>query len=514
MRLSDLNRFNNITLQCHNNPDPDAIASAYGLYLYFREQGRSVGIIYGGRNEIQKSNLVLLLKEFKVPIKHITDEDRYFEGLLVTVDCQEGESNVAPFRYDELAIIDHHQSGHLEGAAMDMTEIRPELGSCSTLVWHLLTLEGFDLNKHPDLSTMLYYGLMTDTSNFSEMKHPLDRDMRDSLYYDNSLITRLNNSNISLKELEITGVALIRHTYDPEQRYAVIHSRPCDPNILGVIADFLQQVDVIDICVVFNETTDGYKISVRSCIKEVHADELADHLTLDAGSGGGHKDKAGGFIPKIRLKEKYGDMEIDQYISSALRSYLSSFEVIYAKDFRNDLKGYGKYISKPVVTGVVDPMEFWDVGTPMIIRTMQGDININVDNDSFIMVGIEGEVYPMEKAKFAATYEIVDLPCDIDSSYKPTVRNRITGEMKEIVPFIRPCRSLKTSYIYAKRLDNPVKIFTAWDEENYMLGKAGDYIAARADDIHDIYVMNSRIFEKCCEEILPQETADHGRSGS
>ena len=40
MRLKDLDRFDRITIQCHDNPDPDALASAYGLYKYFRQGGK------------------------------------------------------------------------------------------------------------------------------------------------------------------------------------------------------------------------------------------------------------------------------------------------------------------------------------------------------------------------------------------------------------------------------------------------------------------------------------------
>jgi len=38
-RLSDLEEYNPITIQCHDNPDADALASGFGLYLYFTEKG-------------------------------------------------------------------------------------------------------------------------------------------------------------------------------------------------------------------------------------------------------------------------------------------------------------------------------------------------------------------------------------------------------------------------------------------------------------------------------------------
>lgn len=46
-----------------------------------------------------------------------------------------------------------------------------------------------------------------------------------------------------------------------------------------------------------------------------------------------------------------------------------------------------------------------------------------------------------------------------------------------------------------------MKVFTAWDEEKYMLGKEGDYLAVRMDDLHDIYIIEKSIFQRTYEEI-------------
>ena len=34
MRLSDFLEYNDIAIQCHDNPDADALASGYGVYVY------------------------------------------------------------------------------------------------------------------------------------------------------------------------------------------------------------------------------------------------------------------------------------------------------------------------------------------------------------------------------------------------------------------------------------------------------------------------------------------------
>lgn len=39
MKLSDLLQFDNIIVQCHDNPDADALASGFGVYEYLRMNG-------------------------------------------------------------------------------------------------------------------------------------------------------------------------------------------------------------------------------------------------------------------------------------------------------------------------------------------------------------------------------------------------------------------------------------------------------------------------------------------
>ena len=54
--------------------------------------------------------------------------------------------------------------------------------------------------------------------------------------------------------------------------------------------------------------------------------------------------------------------------------------------------------------------------------------------------------------------------------------------------------------IYAKEITGRVKIFTMWDQEKYYLGRPGDWLAVRADDPSDVYVIEKGIFEKTYEK--------------
>ncbi len=503
MRLQDLEQFNPITIQCHDNPDADAIAAGFGLYCYFLEKGKDVRLVYSGKNKIQKSNLVLMIDMLEIPIEYIDAEQKeYCKGLLLTVDCQYGAGNVTTLEADAVAIIDHHQI-EIEDVAMSM--IRPGLGSCSTLVWKMLSDAGYQVTDENGLGTALYYGLFTDTNQFSELHNPLDRDARDYIPFEQTMITTFRNSNLSLQELEIAGDAMRDYLYNGQHRFAVVQTRPCDPNVLGLISDFLLQVDKIDNSVVFHENQDGYKISVRSCVREVNASELAGFLTRDIGSGGGHYEKAGGFVSKRKFAKKYGDKNPEEYFMERMQLYYDSYELIYAKDYEADISDMRLYEKVKLPLGFVQTGDVLPVGTPITVRTLEGDMDLIVEEDIYIMIGIKGEVYPIRKEKFSRSYEVLEREyCFeedvLENQYVPTLRNRETGENMLITSYAKCCAPTGQVRIYAKPITGGVKVFTAWDKGKYMLGQPGDYLAVRGDDFHDVYVIENKIFGKTYQE--------------
>ena len=52
MKLSELLAYDNIVIQCHDNPDADTIACGFGVYLYLKSKGKEPRLIYGGQNVI------------------------------------------------------------------------------------------------------------------------------------------------------------------------------------------------------------------------------------------------------------------------------------------------------------------------------------------------------------------------------------------------------------------------------------------------------------------------------
>jgi len=491
MKLSTLEKFNRIVIQIHDNPDADAVGSGYALYTYLKEKGKDVRLIYSGRIRIEKINMRMLLKELAIPLEYVTKLEP--PELLLTVDCQYGEGNVTYFEAEHVAMIDHHTTGKTSD---EMAEIRSHLVSCSTICYDMLYHAGFDINAHEDVATALYYGLFMDSNQFAEIRHPLERDMMDFLKIDRILVNRLTHTNFTLQELETAGIAMLRYSYDEGKRLSIIRSKPCDPNILGLIGDFILQVDSIDVCVIFAETPGGYKLSVRSCVPDVTANDMAEFLTEGIGNGGGHLHKAGGYISQKKYEEVYPSLSLDSYFFARVEQYYDSYEVIYAKDGIADRTGFCVYEKKPYSCGFVKITDIFAPDTSCKVRNYEGDVFIKADPDIYLMIGFYGEVYPIEREKFEQQYTESGKKFEYSFDYAPSIIRLKENKMLDLMPYARECIAAGGSKVWAKRLENPAKVFSRWDYEKYMYGRIGDYLCFPEDDEQDICIIKKEIFRK------------------
>lgn len=317
LSLTHLLNFKQIVIQCHDIPDPDSIGSGYALYIFFKSYHKDVRLIYSGPESISKPNLNLMVKELSIPIEYVTTLEP--PELLITVDCRYGEGNVTSFDAHNLCVLDHHIT---PSPCPYLHDIRSELTSCSTLIWHLLNGVNFNFTDHLNVSTALYYGLLTDSNSFTEISHPLDIEMQNTLLFDQDMIKRLKFSNLSLTDLVTAGNALIRHSCDSHNKFAIFKSEPCDPNILGFISDLAIQVDSFELCIVYF-TNDIYaKFSIRSCSGNINASAFARYIFQDIGSGGGHIDKAGGVINLSIFRKIYGNLNLTDFLNNKATEFL------------------------------------------------------------------------------------------------------------------------------------------------------------------------------------------------
>lgn len=515
MRLRELLQFDHIVVQCHDNPDADAIASGYGLLLFLRSHQKNVRLVYGGK-PIQKSNLVLMTLALGIPITCVQDLEEE-PDLLVTVDCQYGEKNVRRFSGKTIAVIDHHKPRPETLPAM--REVRDHYGACATLIWDMLIEEGFDPGENERLSTALYYGLFMDTNKFQELRHPKDKDLRDALEFkcNKGKLFQMQNCNLSLEELNIVGQAFENYDYCPEYRFAVSRAERCDPNILGVISDMLMEVDVVDTCIAYCMLDDGAKLSVRSCTKKVRANELTEYIAEGLGSGGGHPQKSGGFLRGDLLwkecQARFGFQEQDmldagvhRILMSRMETYFCEQEFVYnGTDSVPNLSCEPRYRKRRLPIGYVRATDIYPENTTVTVRMLEGDITLTIKADTYFIIGIEADVYTNEAKYFWAHNDAVDQPYQFQGEYAPTIRTSVqtlgltdSAEGKSLVAYAKTCIPKDGPTVYARQLTRRTKVFVSWSDD-YMLGNPGDWLIAREENPRDVYIVKKDIFEKTYE---------------
>lgn len=325
--LQKLLKYKKICIQCHDNPDPDAIASAFGVQCYLNENGIESRIIYGGNQEITKTNLKILIKECGINIEKTDkiEEDEF----LVLVDGQKGQMNMFDFGRKECLLIDHHiqvvedQENYL---------IKKEYQSCSALIYDLLSEEGYNVKNNEELSVALLYGLYTDTSSFADMYFERDLKMKSELSHGHPLFERLIKSNMSFAELMIAADAMYNHYFDIERRTVMVEALKCDQAVLAIIGDFMIQIDSVFLSIIYTDTGAGYQLSLRTCHEQLRANEIAAYLCEGIGNGGGHLNKAGGRIVKIKMQEVYGTENIFAVINERLLQYMKKENIQFDND--------------------------------------------------------------------------------------------------------------------------------------------------------------------------------------
>lgn len=505
LRLSDLLDADSIVIQCHDNPDADALASGYGVYTYLKSKGKeNVRIVYGGA-PIQKSNLVLMQNRLGISIERVEGLEEE-PDLLVTVDCQPGQKNVHRLSGRKVAAIDHHEIQQEELAGLWRYDLWPSCGACSTIVWDLLRQEGYDLSGDKKLATALYYGLFMDTCSLQQIYDYewTDRVARNALekWHLEENLREFKTNNLSIEEVKLVGEALesvkvvkcgaLRSADDDKAHYfAVAKAARCDPNILGIIADQLNEVEGIDVCVVY-WLDGGMKLSIRSSTRNIRANELARHLA----GGGGHQDKAGGWLEKEETAGIGGDPT--GFLTAKIADYIEDQDLIYVKDGPPDLSGELMYQKKPVEIGYVKATDVYKKGSYIKLLMLEGDEVLEVTDGLYLIVGVDYEVYyNATREDFESRNNWREEPRALTPEQLRKVEDAVSGvdvETRPLKGHIKCCTPKGTSFIRARKLTRRTKVFTL--RGDCFQGRPGDYLVSPKDKPEDVYIVQGDIFEK------------------
>ncbi|MDR2296641.1 MAG: hypothetical protein LBD95_07580 [Clostridiales Family XIII bacterium] len=182
---------------------------------------------------------------------------------------------------------------------------------------------------------------------------------------------------------------------------------------------------------------------------------------------------------------------------------MDNYELIYAGAGDAGFDQMPLYRKLPRPVGYVKSADVFPEGAKITVRTLEGDIDAVTGGDVYLMIGIEGEVYPILREKFLNNYIVSEEAYRQETEYTPAILNRVTGERTEIAPFARRCVPKDRKLVRARVLERDTKVFSYWDAERYFCGGKGDYLVANEGDYGDCYIIRRDIFMESYEAVAP-----------
>ncbi|MBN2299027.1 MAG: bifunctional oligoribonuclease/PAP phosphatase NrnA [Deltaproteobacteria bacterium] len=283
-----------ILVMCHNNPDPDSIASAAALKSIFHQKlRRKVVIGYGGT--IGRAENRALIRRLKIDMIHVKDIDFKHFSVICLVDSQPRTgNNSVPFAIIPDIVVDHHPLRSIT-RKVPFHDVRPDYGSTSTIMTEYL--RELDLQVDKILATALFYGLKTDTNGLLRSSVKADLDAFNFLFPKivPKTLASIENPEIPrsyyLKFADAIGKSI-------QYKDVIISNmgKLNNPDIPAEMADFLLRMENIRWTLCMGEFKDQLIMSVRTSRRGEWAGKVAIKILRGLGTGGGHEQAAGGRV--------------------------------------------------------------------------------------------------------------------------------------------------------------------------------------------------------------------------
>lgn len=282
---------NKLFIQTHDFPDPDAIASAYGLHNFLKLNNVESTIIYCG--EIQRTALQKMVLNLGIKIFRDKEVDISPNDYIIIVDGCKGSQNVTDLPGYEIAVIDHHIVKKPED--VPYIQIEDNIGSCSTLITEYYMKDSISIPEN--CATALMVGISRDTDMLTRKVTERDIEAYHYLYKfsDNNTVNSILRNNIQLSDFDYFNKA-INNLNKNEKTAWCYFEEGCSTNLMGIIGDFILSAQEINFCIIFSKNNNSISISIRNERLDINAANVAKKITNGIGAGGGHKEMAGGVI--------------------------------------------------------------------------------------------------------------------------------------------------------------------------------------------------------------------------
>ncbi len=284
----------------HDNPDPDALASAFALhYLVTSVWNGHATIAYGGM--IGRAENRTLVKSIKMDLHPLSELRLKDYKLIALMDSQPVAGNHSlPESLCPDIVIDHHESpysGKENICDSPFADIRPDYGSTSSILTEYLRDSGLT-DIHREVATALIYGIRSDTRDFGRTAGPPDSAANIFLYpwVDFKLLSSIEHPRLSREYFKRLARTIEQAVVSDD--IVIADLKEIDStDALSEIADLLVRLEGIKWALCYGRLQDGLYFSLRMAGRQGHAGNLAKQIVTGIGTGGGHHLMAGGKIP-------------------------------------------------------------------------------------------------------------------------------------------------------------------------------------------------------------------------
>src|SRR6187431_431618 len=315
LKVQQYQRFFNdadrVLILLHNDPDPDALASGLALRNVLRRNRQTavIGAFEGvTRPENQRMMNLLDIHVEQMTTAHVADFDR-----IAMVDVQPHYFGGEIDRVD--LVIDHHpeQSGY----TAVYKDIRVDYGSTSTILTE--HLRAVDANFSERTATAMLYAIKSDTLFFNRQANRVDIEAFSYLYplADATLIRKMEGAEITMERLDYVLKARQNGQMVEQVFCAFLGTTPRE-DFIPYVADFYLQLENVQWTIISGIVNDTLVMSVRNLGYSRNAGEFVRKHFNDIGSAGGHRSMAKAVVPLRAFRDKFGNLQADQFTDAVL----------------------------------------------------------------------------------------------------------------------------------------------------------------------------------------------------
>ncbi|WP_049971150.1 DHH family phosphoesterase [Haladaptatus cibarius] len=277
----------------HDNPDPDAIASAVALEGLAESVGTEAETCYYGAISHQENRAFVNLLELNLRNLDPGDDLSEFGGFALVDHSSPGVNDQLPEDTPVDVVIDHHPPNHPVEARF--VDLRSDVGATSSLLADHLEHLGIDPAER--VATGLLYGIRVDTKDFTREVSESDFEAAAFLlpHADTGTLERVESPSISPDTFDTISRAIRNRELDGTVLASCVGALS-DRDALAQAADRLLNMDGVNVTLVFGFMQGTVYVSARARGTDVDLGETMRAAFGQIGSAGGHADMAGAQI--------------------------------------------------------------------------------------------------------------------------------------------------------------------------------------------------------------------------